>query len=486
MFKRLMLFFALCAAAAVFAADGQPFKWTATRVGGGLDVVLTVAPGAYVYAESVTVNAGGEKPETVPVAVEKYDPIFEHEVAVFGEGTHRWEFPASVSGVTVDYQGCSGSLCYPPASLKLAGDEPAGDGTVAVNRGGNADALPSFQVVRSRSGLMNAGEMVDFLNGGAAAAGTGIVLLLVGTLLGGVALNLTPCVLPLIPVNLAIIGAGRGESRFGGLVSGLVYGFGMAAAYGVLGLLSAFAGAKFGTLNAMPAFNLSVAGVFVLLSLAMFGVFNLDFTRFAGGRALWKRGRLAGIFLFGVLAALLAGACVAPVVVSTLLLAAGGGAAVLMPFLLGVGMALPWPFAGAGLAVLPKPGAWMRYVKWGFGVLIVGMACFYGWLGVKQLRMEHAAAAGTSGYNIADEVARLSDALASGRSVFIDVWSTSCKNCLYMDRTTFQDGEVKKLLKNYEVVKFQIEDYGAPAAKLLLERLNAPGLPTVAVLENKK
>ena len=489
MLKRLLLVCLLFATAAAFAA-GMPFTWTTAADDGGFQVILTVEPGAYVYADSVRLDAYGKgSAAVVPASVEKYDPIFEHNVNVYGEGVHRWTFPASVSGVLVEYQGCSGSLCYPPATVELGvgeAKEPKPE-NIGVSAAGDTGVLPPFEVVRTRSGLLNGDEMVEFLNGNAAVgAGSGLILLLIGTLLGGVALNLTPCVLPLIPVNLAIIGAGRGESRFGGLVSGLVYGLGMAAAYGVLGLLSAFAGTRFGTLNTMPAFNFTVAGVFVLLSLAMFGVFNMDFTRFSGGRPLWKRGRLVGIFLFGVLAALLAGACVAPVVVSTLLLAAGGGAAVLMPFLLGVGMALPWPFAGAGIAVLPKPGAWMVYVKWVFGIIIVGVALWYGWLGMEQLKMEKSAAAGTSEYNIKNEVARLDAALKTGNPVFVDVWSTSCKNCLYMDKTTFRDPEVVRLLEKFEVVKFQIEDYNAPEAKQLLERLSSPGLPTVAILEGKK
>ena len=87
----------------------------------------------------------------------------------------------------------------------------------------------------------------------------------------------------------------------------------------------------------------------------------------------------------GVVAALMAGACVAPVVISVLLLSAhlyGAGmvAGLLLPFLLGLGMALPWPFAGAGLSLLPKPGQWMKWVKYSFGVLILLFAAYYGYL----------------------------------------------------------------------------------------------------------
>jgi len=84
-------------------------------------------------------------------------------------------------------------------------------------------------------------------------------------------------------------------------------------------------------------------------------------------------------------AALLAGACVAPVVIQVVLFASnlyatGTTIALALPFFLGIGMALPWPIAGAGLASLPKPGPWMVRVKQGFGVLILGTAVYYGYL----------------------------------------------------------------------------------------------------------
>ena len=86
----------------------------------------------------------------------------------------------------------------------------------------------------------------------------------------------------------------------------------------------------------------------------------------------------------GAVAALLAGACVAPVVIQVVLFssnlyATGTTIALALPFFLGIGMAVPWPFAGAGLAALPKPGAWMVRVKQVFGVLILATAVYYGY-----------------------------------------------------------------------------------------------------------
>jgi len=91
-------------------------------------------------------------------------------------------------------------------------------------------------------------------------------------LLGGLALNLTPCVLPMIPINLPILGAGReNRDRRRSIVLGGAYGAGMALAYGGLGLVVVLTGSKFGALNSSPWFNFAIAVVFVVLGLAKLG-----------------------------------------------------------------------------------------------------------------------------------------------------------------------------------------------------------------------
>ena len=100
----------------------------------------------------------------------------------------------------------------------------------------------------------------------------------------------------------------------------------------------------------------------------------------------------------GGISALLAGACVAPVLIAVLALsgslyAQGATGALALPFLLGVGMALPWPLAAAGIAILPKPGAWMNAVKKAFGVLILLLALYYAWNTLSALRAPPASAA---------------------------------------------------------------------------------------------
>src|SRR5206468_10131363 len=190
-------------------------------------------------------------------------------------------------------------------------------------------------------------------------------------LVGGLALNLTPCVLPMIPINLAIIGAGaQRSSRTRGFLLGSAYGGAMALVYGVLGLIVILSAGTFGTINASPWFNVGIALLFVVLALAMFDIFQIDFSRLSSRVRVdgASRGTFLLAFTMGAIAALLAGACVAPVVIQVVVFASnlyssGTTIALGLPFFLGLGMALPWPLAGAGFAALPKPGAWMVRVK---------------------------------------------------------------------------------------------------------------------------
>jgi len=372
------------------------------------------------------------------------------------------------------------------------------------------DQADKFTVVARQTGYLGPADFIGFLNraqSGEAAedplgkfkqAGLALTILLI--LVGGIGLNLTPCVLPLIPINLAIIGAGKAAaSRGAGFMRGATYGAGMALTYGVLGLFVVLTGAKFGTLNASPWFNLAITVVFLALALAMFGKFNLDFSRFEGGAGqTLQRLRHPALAAFGLgaMSAMLAGACVAPVVISVLLLAVnlhthGVRAGLLLPFVLGLGMALPWPLAGASLTFLPKPGAWMERVKQVFGVLIIGFAMFYAHLAWCQFQPAAGAslAAAPAGATTVDSSQELLAALQSaqtlGKPVFLDFQAAWCKDCLTMEATVFNQAAVEARLKDFVVVKYHAERPNDSPARETLDYFGALGLPTYVVLAAK-
>ena len=331
--------------------------------------------------------------------------------------------------------------------------------------GPEAVAPAEAESTRLGLGYMDADRFVAFLNGedvggGGALADKGMWLVLVLVLLGGLAMNLTPCVLPMVPINLMVIGKSA--------MRGVWYGAGIAVAYGTLGVLASIGGMAFGEIQGSPWFNGAVALVFVVLALALFDVFFIDLSRFRKvGDAAGRRAKapLAFAFSMGALSAVLAGACVAPILISVLLLTAdlfakGNWAALGLPFVLGLGMALPWPFVGAGMQVLPKPGAWMKKVNKAFGVVVLCFAAWYAYLAFTGATAK-AADAASPALDAAIEATpqTFAQALAGAkRPVLVDCWASWCKNCAAMELGTMRDAKVVEALKGYTVIRLQAED----------------------------
>ena len=444
---------------------------------------------------------------------------------------------------TLRYQACDDRMCYFPttADVRFTVTVVADTQTVtptltevfdkltfvaAVDPGGadptpprvdagpldDADVatrLATFSVLGTTGGYLGAEDFLEFIARAESGRpdegwfeGRGPIAILALILVGGLALNLTPCVLPMIPINLAIIGAGtRAGSRSRGFALGSAYGLAMALVYGVLGLVVILTAGTFGTINASPWFNLGIATLFIVLGLAMFDVLTIDFStlqsklNIGGSGGGTGRGSFLVAFGMGGIAALLAGACVAPVVIQVIvfssnLYSTGTTIALALPFVLGLGMALPWPVAGAGLTSLPKPGPWMVRVKQAFGVFILGTAVYYGSLsyGLFAQRWVDPDEVATSVQELLEQgwYASLEQGLQAaedeGKPVLVDVWATWCKNCLTMDKTTLQDPAVQAALDDYVKVKFQAEDLGVSPARDVMERFEAFGLPTYAIL----
>ena len=440
------------------------------------------------------------------------------------------------------YQACDDTVCFAPATAPTAwslrvvpatarvtpqhtaaldaiafgtGDRPpppaasGGPALVATPppdaSASGTGALDRFAVVATTGGYQGTADFMTFIRNAEAGVtergmfeGRGPLAILLLVLIGGLALNLTPCVLPMIPINLAIIGAGaQAGSRRRGFLLGLTYGGAMAAVYGVLGLVVVLTASTFGTINASPWFNLGIALLFIALALAMFDVFEIDFSRFAGtvgeGAA---RGTFPLAFTMGGVAALLAGACVAPVVIQVVLFASnlyatGTTVALALPFVLGVGMAIPWPIAGAGLSSLPRPGPWMVRVKQAFGVVILGTAVYYGYLAYGLFANQWVDAAEVSS-SVEEKLkegwyASMAEGLAAaereGKPVLVDLWATWCKNCLTMDKTTLASPEVTQALAGYVKIKVQAEQPDEPPAADVMKRFKAVGLPAYAILK---
>jgi thiol:disulfide interchange protein DsbD len=481
------------------AKDSAVFEET-FAVGVEIEIATSVAPGIHVLKGKLKYQACNEEQCFAPVTLDINLPIKIVDPATALTKQHEDIFKK------INFEAVE-TAEVPVVALPT---QPTPEPAPAIKVTGDIKSLLSgFEIVATGGGYMNNEEFLAFLDeaetGKKAAsgpfAGMGPLLIALTILAGGLGLNLTPCVLPLIPINLMIIGAGaKASSRMRGFALGGAYGIGMAIAYGGLGLIVVLTTASFGALNASPLFNFAIAALFVLLSLAMFDVVQIDFSRFQSKIGLKKKegGSYAIAFGMGVISALLAGACVAPAVIAVVLYSrdvyvTNKLVGIMLPFLLGIGMALPWPIAGAGLSFLPKPGKWMNRVKYIFGVAILFGAGYYAWIGYDLYNQrnvdpnEVAASANelTGGWSHSLEES-LTKAKAERKLVVIDFWATWCKSCLEMNRTTLKDKDVIARLEKYEKVKYQAESPDESPAKDVLDNFpDYVGLPYFVVLRPK-
>lgn len=365
------------------------------------------------------------------------------------------------------------------------------------------ELIKNFRIISRLDGYANRDEFIQFIESAGQEGmpsvskkiNPSIISLLFIILIGGLALNLTPCVLPVIPLNLAIIGAGaRAGSRIRGFLLGLAYGLGISLVYGGLGIAVVLGVSKtFGAINSTYWFNGLITLLFLILALAMFDFINIDFSRFqayVGVRRNTKGSFFVALFMGGV-SALLAGACVAPVVISTILQAQdlysqGYSSALFLPLLLGVGMALPWPVLGAGMTLLPKPGKWMEYVKYAFGVFLLCLAGYYGYttctlLSARDIPTEQI----TEGWHTS-LAEGLNEAKAKNQPVIIDFWATWCKNCLVMNKTVLHDETVQLKLNDFVRIKYQAENPNETEIRKVLDHFEVLGLPTFIILKSKE
>ncbi len=356
-----------------FLPVDQAFVFSATADGGEqVRLDWQVAPGYYLYRHRVsakTATPGFTLGEIVMPSGKKKTDEFFGDVEVYYEAlsaTIPVTRPANASSfeIAVSYQGCADAgLCYPPVTKTVAVELPP-PGTPSS---ADAPAMVSEQ---------------DRLSNLIADRSLFVVL---ATFFGfGLLLAFTPCVLPMIPILSGII-AGQGEAATPrrSFMLAAVYVLGMALTYAVAGAAFAAAGQQAQAFFQQPWIIILFAALFVVLALAMFGLFDLRIpavleTRLASVSGRQKTGSLVGTAIMGALSALVVTACVAPPMVAALAVIGQTGDVLrgaLALFAMAIGMGSPLLLVGvAGGRFLPHAGAWMTTVKTLFGVLFLAVA----------------------------------------------------------------------------------------------------------------
>ncbi|HET7038569.1 MAG TPA: cytochrome c biogenesis protein CcdA [Gemmatimonadales bacterium] len=201
----------------------------------------------------------------------------------------------------------------------------------------------------------------------------------------GVLTSLTPCVYPMIPITVGVIGgtaAGRSRGRTALLT--LVYVSGVALFYAALGLLAGLTGSLFGTVSANPWVRLAMGNLLLLFGLAMLDLIPVAaperLARWAGGLG---GGSVPAVFLLGATSGIVAAPCGAPAFAAVLTWVAGTGSGLLgFVYLLVFSLGMTVLLVGVGLfsgtlAALPRSGPWMVWIKKAAGIVMIAVAEYY-------------------------------------------------------------------------------------------------------------
>ena len=213
--------------------------------------------------------------------------------------------------------------------------------------------------------------------------GKGLFLTFLLVFLGGLALNLTPCVYPLIPITISYFG-GQSQGKKGSIVAhSVTYVIGMAVTYSILGVIAAFTGSLFGTALQYPPVLIGIALVMVILALSMFNVYELRVPAFLNQMAGGSRKGYFGTFFMGLTVGIIAAPCIGPFVLGLLTYVGDRGNVLLgflLFFVLALGLGVPFLFLGifsGSLSRLPRSGAWMVWVRTIFGFILIAMAVYF-------------------------------------------------------------------------------------------------------------
>lgn len=228
--------------------------------------------------------------------------------------------------------------------------------------------------------------MQNFIDGLSLYMQSSALMSFLAVYLAGVLVSFTPCIYPVIPITIAVIGAGGSGSRGRGFLLSLIYVAGMALTYTALGAVAALSGMIFGQIQSNPWTYFLIANLCILMGLSMLGLFSFsvpmpEFMR--RGSSVARGKGMAGSFWMGVVSGLVMGPCTAPALAVVLSYAATRqnlffASSLMFVFALGMGTLLILVGAFTGLlASIPKSGAWMTRISRIFGWILLGAGEYF-------------------------------------------------------------------------------------------------------------
>ena len=437
--------------------------------------------------------------------------------------------------ITFDYQSCNDKTCLPPNSVSDNLTIEVIDRQAAVKEI-NQDVFRNIDLDYTSGAITTINSDSDNNSISSRLEKSGLLLSLIFVFIGGLALNLTPCVYPLIPITIGYFG-GQSEGKTSRLVMmGLLFVVGLAITYSVIGVVTALSGSLFGSLLQNTYVILLIALIFLVLSLSMFGVYEFKLPDSLVNKAGGAKSGMFGAFFMGLTMGIVAAPCIGPFVIGLVTYVAAKGDPLfgfILFFDLAIGLGFPYLllaiFSGK-IKKLPRAGEWMESVKHIFGFLLIGMAIYFinpilpknlqGYplpifmiLAALYLILFDKLANRIKGFRIFKIVFSIilvivavyalvpsnkksigwqhykpeivSSSFSGSKGMIIDFYADWCIPCKELDANTFSDDRVIVLANNFVALKADMTKSLSPEVESLRNKYNIVGVPTVLIIDSK-
>jgi len=487
--------FAFNTAARDFLKPEDAFLMTARLSEQQIQIRYAPKPGYYIYQESMQVQAHLNDrlvtltPQKFPPAHEKFDENFQKIVRTYKEVT-TLEFSLKDLSVTspiqleVQVQGCAEKgICYPPMTryFHLTQYDQWVDSQESL------ETTPTPSIEKNISSWWESRDDLNALNRMLSSTSTPILLLFFFLL--GLGLAFTPCMLPMLPILSSVVfGTTKHHelSRKTTLVLAIAYVLGMACAFSIAGMATAWFGAGIAVYLQTPLVTIAFGLLMIGLAGSLLGWYELQLpTVWHGVVHDWmskhEGGNVFGVLILGALSSLIASPCVTAPLAGVLTFIAQSGQVYLgglILFFMACGMGLPLLlFALGARSVVPKAGSWMNRVQKLLALLLIAYACWMIYPAASRILAPKQAATSKKiaglDYQVITTMSQLRAALKTASNqaqpVFITYYADWCVSCKEIDAKTLSNPEVLNQLKNYQRFEVDVTLLGEEQKSLLKE-----------------